>query len=440
MRRWLRFISKFIYVTLFLVTTFVVAQTSDEVERRKTVLETELKIVEQQIAEQTKLLKITEQQSASLERDHELLNQQISRAKLVIKQHQIEIEQLGGDIRKKSGTINELTGKIEATRVSLAELLRKRRDADDITIAQLLLEDDTWANLTNVAMAYQYLEDAIHQVFVTMRTAKVNNEEAKVNLEEKQEAELVAQRGIVNEQRLIERKEKEKRELLAITKNQAVGYKRVLVERERQKTEIKSALFRLRGSDAITFGQAVEYATFISQKINIRPAFLLAIITQESNLGANVGTCNRPDDPPAKRWREIMKPERDLEPFVRITQSLNLDPDIVPLSCPQAGGWGGAMGPAQFIPSTWELYKNKITVITGSNPPNPWLPRDAFTASGIYLKELNALPGNFRAERTAALKYYAGSKWSSAKNAFYGNDVMKIAGEYQELIDTLQNN
>src|SRR3989344_7160986 len=204
-----------------------------------------------------------------------------------------------------------------------------------------------------------------------MRTAKINSEEAKANLEEKQQAELAAQKAIASEQRLIERKEKEKRELLAITKNQASGYKKVLAERERRKTEIKSALFRLRGSDAITFGQAVEHATFISQKTGIRPAFLLAIITQESNLGANVGTCNRPTDPPTRRWQAIMKPERDLQPFIQITKSLNLDPDIVPLSCPQTGGWGGAMGPAQVIPSTWELYQNKITAVTGNNPPNP---------------------------------------------------------------------
>ncbi|MEK7621775.1 MAG: lytic murein transglycosylase [Patescibacteria group bacterium] len=435
MRRRFPFI---ILVVIFFVTAARVSgQTSDEVERRKATLENELKVVEEQIAAQTKLLRATEQQSASLERDRTLLNQQIARAKLVIKQHQLEIEQLGGDIKRKSGTISELGAKIETTRVSLAELLRKHREVEEVTVVELLLSDNTLANLTQTAVAYQNLGAAIDQSFVTMRLAKSNNEAAKVDLEGRQAAERAAQAAIASEQRLIERKEKEKRELLAITKNQAVGYKKVLEERQRRKTEIKSALFRLRGSDAITFGQAVEHASFISQKTGIRPALLLAIITQESNLGANVGTCNRPDNPPAKKWRAIMKPERDLQPFIRITQGLNLDPDIVPLSCPQAGGWGGAMGPAQFIPSTWELYQNKITAVTGNKPPNPWLPRDAFTASGIYLKELGATAGNFIAERTAALRYYAGSNWSAPRNAFYGNDVMKIAGEYQELINTL---
>ena len=31
----------------------------------------------------------------------------------------------------------------------------------------------------------------------------------------------------------------------------------------------------------------------------MRPAFLLAILTQESDLGKNVGTCNRAGDPPS---------------------------------------------------------------------------------------------------------------------------------------------
>jgi len=441
MRPWFQFVAVAVFFAatlMFPARTF--GQTADGVNRRKAALETELQTVERQIAAQTKLLQATQQQKSSLQRDLSILNVQISRAKLVIKQHQLEIERLGGDIKKKSGTIIELVDKIEKTKTSLAELLRKRRDAADVTIVELLLENDSLANLANVADVYQYLEDAIHQAFATMRAAKADTEETKAILENRQQAEIDAQRAIADEQRLIRIKEAEKKQLLAITKNQEAGYKKVLVEREKRKTEIKSALFRLRGSDAITFGQAVEHTAFISQKIGIRPAFLLAIITQESNLGANVGTCNQPDDPPTKRWRAIMKPERDIQPFIRITKSLNLDPDIVPLSCPQAGGWGGAMGPAQFIPSTWELYQNKITAVTGNNPPNPWTPRDAFTASGIYLDELGATANSRSSERQAALKYYAGSKWSLARNAFYGNEVMRIAGEYQDLIDTLQNN
>jgi len=34
------------------------------------------------------------------------------------------------------------------------------------------------------------------------------------------------------------------------------------------------------------------------------------------------------------------------------------------------------MGPAQFIPSTWMGYKDKVAALTGKNPPNPWDIRD----------------------------------------------------------------
>jgi membrane-bound lytic murein transglycosylase B len=135
-----------------------------------------------------------------------------------------------------------------------------------------------------------------------------------------------------------------------------------------------------------------------------------------------------------------MKPSRDQAPYLAITSELGLDPETQPLSCPWGGGWGGAMGPAQFIPSTWAIYKAKIANITGNNPPNPWSPRDAFTASGVYLTELGAAGGNYTAERTAALKYYAGGNWNKPANAFYGNSVMKIATDYQAQIDVLQQN
>ncbi|HEY4486534.1 MAG TPA: hypothetical protein VJB70_02275, partial [Candidatus Paceibacterota bacterium] len=104
-------------------------------------------------------------------------------------------------------------------------------------------------------------------------------------------------------------------------------------------------------------------------------------------------------------------------------------------------GWGGAMGPAQFIPSTWVLYEDKIAKLTGHNPPNPWDPYDAFMASALLLKENGAAKGGYAAERLAALRYLAG--WKNATKpayAFYGDDVMTLAEKYQNLITILAAN
>ena len=96
------------------------------------------------------------------------------------------------------------------------------------------------------------------------------------------------------------------------------------------------------------------------------------------------------------------------------------------------------MGPAQFIPSTWILYEDRIADLTGSNPPSPWNARDAFIASGVLLKDNGAGKRTRAAERLAALRYLAG--WTNATKkayAFYGDDVMELADKYQAEIDIL---
>jgi hypothetical protein len=139
-------------------------------------------------------------------------------------------------------------------------------------------------------------------------------------------------------------------------------------------------------------------------------------------------------------WRVGMKAPRDTVPFSP-SRGPGLDPDRMPVSKKPWYGWGGAMGPAQFIPSTWVLYEDRIASATGHNPPNPWDPRDALMASAILLKDNGAARGTAAAERLAALRYLAG--WTNASKsayAFYGDDVMELAAKYQNLIDILGGN
>lgn len=66
--------------------------------------------------------------------------------------------------------------------------------------------------------------------------------------------------------------------------------------------------------------------------------------------------------------------------FYQITKKLGLNPDTTPISCPindpckgliaGQNSWGGAMGPAQFMPTTWLSYRNQVSKITGNNPAN----------------------------------------------------------------------
>ena len=98
------------------------------------------------------------------------------------------------------------------------------------------------------------------------------------------------------------------------------------------------------------------------------------------------------------------------------------------------------MGPGQFIPSTWMLLASRVSSAAGhpSTFANPWNNMDAFTATAILMADNGAAARTPDAERTAALRYFAG--WGNASNpayAFYGDSVMSFAAQFQSDIDTL---
>ena len=99
------------------------------------------------------------------------------------------------------------------------------------------------------------------------------------------------------------------------------------------------------------------------------------------------------------------------------------------------------MGPSQFIPSTWVGIESRLAKAAGVTTPDPWIPHDAFFASGLYLSDLGAGAGGYTAEWNAAAKYYAGGStgWQT-RGKSYANSVLKIAQNIQEnMIDPLQS-
>lgn len=414
---------------------FVSALSESEAARQER-LQAELRVVEQDIAEQTKLLQGKQKETASIQRDVDVLTYQIATAKLNIRAKQLQIEKLGTDIVKKVAVIGDLNSRIESGKSSLAELLRQTRELDNSSVVDVALGREDLSKVFADLNAFNFIEGSLNQSFSDIRNNKKNTEVQKVNLEGQRDATLNAKVAIEAESKKIQTLEAQKKKLLAVSKNQESGYKLILADKKKKQSEILSALFALRDTKAIPFEQALAFAKEASNGTGVRPAFILAILTQETNLGANVGTCNRPGDPDSKSWANIMKPTRDIEPYLRIVKGLGITPESMPLSCPQGSGYGGAMGPSQFIPSTWELYQNRVAVVTGNRPPNPWNPEDAFAATSVYLKDLGADARTYVAESRAAGKYYAGARWATAGKG-YSASVMAIADRIQGNIDIL---
>jgi peptidoglycan hydrolase CwlO-like protein len=414
----------------FLIGAITVFAQTSSLDQRKAQLERELAAIEAQIAGQQVLLDGKQRERVSLERDVAILDAKIQKAKLTIRARDIAIQQLNGGISNKEQTIEELTEKIEREKQSLAQLIRRTNEIDSYSLAEVILSNKDVSAFFEDLDAFASIKQALNESFEVIEQTKVSTHNEKLSLEEKRSEELELKNLQELEKKKIEAQEGEKKRILTATKGEEKAYQTLIKEKQKTASEIRAALFSLRGSAAIPFGEALRLAEHASSLTGVRPAFLLGIIAEESNLGENVGTGN---------WLTDMHPERDRPVFEQITKRLGLDPNAMPVSKKPWYGWGGAMGPAQFIPSTWILYEEKIAKLTGHNPPNPWNPEDAFVASAVLLQDNGAARGGFANERLAALRYFAG--WKNAEKpqyAFYGDDVMDLAEKYQKQIDILK--
>ena len=429
----MRFLKLEIIVGLFLIASFVFAQDiSNIVTNRRAELESQLAELQKEIDAQQQILQNKQRESVSLERDIAILNAKIDSAKLSIKARALVIENLNQDIGSKEKTINGLSAKIDRELASLADLLRKTRELDNFSIAEFALSGSDLSAFFEDLDAFQTIKASLAQSFDELRSTKITTEEEKGSLESKVKEENDLKKIQELEKKRIEQQEAEKKDILKISRGVESVYQKIIKDKEKSAAQIRAELFALRGSAAIPFEKAYEYATLVSQKTGVRAALILGIIAEESNLGENVGTGN---------WKVDMKAPRDTVPFLDITSRLGLNPDAMPVSKKPWYGYGGAMGPAQFIPSTWILYEDRIATATGHNPPNPWLPEDAFMATGLLMADNGADKKTYAAERLAALRYLAG--WTNATKsayAFYGNDVMDLAAKYQRQIDILNAN
>lgn len=435
-----RWLAAGISVSLFLMFVPALHAEEDLVERRRAELEEQLKELIEEIQGQQLLLDDKRQERVSFERDVAILEAQIRKAQLSIEARNLSIRQLGGEIGQKEQTIGSLTSKLGRQKESLAQLLRKTNEIDNYSLVEIVLGNQDLSAFFEDLDTFNIIKKKLQESFVEIELTKKDTRTQKELLEGKQTEEVELRTIQELQKREIEVRETEKQRIVDITKGVETAYQNIISAKQRTAAEIRAELFTLRGSAAIPFGEALDLANLASRKTGVRPAFILGVIAQESKLGENIGQCNLPEDPPKYKWQNIMKAPRDTVPYLEITASLGLDPNSMPLSCAPSYGYGGAMGPAQFIPSTWVLYKDRIAKLTGNNPPNPWFPGDAFIASALLLMDNGADGGTRSAERLAALRYFAG--WKNAKKpayAFYGDGVMYLADKYQRQIDILSS-
>lgn len=426
-----------------------------QAEIDKARLEQELIKLEEEIAKKQKELEAQKGQSSTLTNEITKLNTQINRSKLDIQAKNLVIKKLGGEINEKNKQIESLEDKVNRERKSLAQLIRKEKQINDKNILVLLLSKDSISNVYSDINSFSLIKQGIKDSMDVIRGIKNETEIQKQTLEQKKNQELDTKAELEDVKRKVELSEAEKKKLLSISKDKEVEYQKIIAERKAEAVKIRARLFELAGGmqgGGIPFGDAVKYAEYASTKTGVRTAFILGILKQETNIGKNVGLCTLANKETGESkgvntgtiFKNGMSPSRDIPPFLKITEQLGIDPLSTRISCPisGAGGWGGAMGPSQFIPSTWMMFTSRIAKEMNVTVSNPWNPEHAIMATALYLKDLGGVGGNYSAERNAACKYYSGRPCDSpyVKNAFYGNSVMSYATKMAEEIAFIKEN
>jgi len=380
----------------------------------------------------------------SLNKQIKNLSYQISQSNLIIKDLSIQIEDTESSIGKTSL-------KIEDSKVKLANIIRSIYQEDQKPIIEILFAEDDLSGFFDNIVALEVLNTKSKNLLQNIKILKSNLEGQKLSLdEERADLENIVEIQTVQKNQSTQVK-KEQEYYLDITEQE---YQKQVAEKDsidQKAAEIRARIFELIGvSKAPTFGEAYEIAKYVESITGVRPAFLLAVLTQESNIGKNVGQCYLKNSKTGageviktgKVLAKVMSPTRDVAPFLTITSEVGRDPYATPVSCPMSYGWGGAMGPAQFIPSTWMIYREELKSITGK-AGDPWDIRDSFLASGLYLADYGATKQTYEGEFNAALSYFAGPGWAKSSYASiykrdYGYPIMAIVKKYEADIEKIK--
>ena len=426
-------------------------------------LQEELGRISNEIDEQNKVLSDIQRERTYIERDIDVIEVNIRKEELGIRARDIEIYNLDNSISNKEKDLDSILEEIIEKQKILSSVIQKINEIEKKSLTFILLSENTVSDFFTRISDYESLQNSINKSFVELDILRRRLIQEQENLISQKEEQQFLKGVQVDRKKEIERDRKVKEVLLEEKLGAEVEKETEIKNQRAIATEIRNALFRLRDAGPIPFSEALAYARRAEAETGVRAAFILGVITQETKLGANVGTGN---------WRTDMHPTRDRPLFAAITKELGLNPNDAPVSKRPGYGWGGAMGPAQFIPSTWACFggfinrntrtcnnkrgidaevfwagpweyrssQDRIRAILGSSTiSNPWNPEVAFMASALLLRENGAARGGYTNEHKAARVYFAGPV--GARNPayyFYGDGVMKFAADYERKISILR--
>ncbi len=421
-----------IFLTLFFLVVPLVLKAADVAELKQE-LENQIKQKQQEINQYQQKIGQNQQKAKTLKNEIQILEDQIYQIQLEVGQIDLTIQKSTLNIQEIDGQVNDLEIRAGEKKDLLAEYIRVIAHYDRETLLEVVLKNDKFSDFFDQLNAFENVQEEVQSVLAAIQSIKNQLQDQKEELEAEREEQNRLKSLQLVQRRSVESKQWQKEDLLDKTHGEERLYQQLIQGAEKDITYIKEQLSLLERY-SLTLEEAVGHAIFAATKTGLRPAYLLGVLEAESRLGLNVGKGNWKEDM-YQCYRSlgyITRANKEKNAFFQICQELGLNPDLQPVSAEPWYGCGGAMGIAQFMPTTWLAYKSRVTGLTGSNPPSPWSHRDAFMAAAIKLSDGGANQRTEIGERTAYAKYLGGSRyqrWIYSKVTDY---VIRLTNNFQK--------
>lgn len=401
-----------------LVIPSALANELEQNQQELTAKEQELNELEQKIEElknkqrtATNQAELAAEQVAKVSRQLQTAELQLERTLLTLSLNQEES-------RKIAEQVQELRQQIADSRAQLRATIRSLYQHDQVSLIDLLLSSDNLGTVLSEQRTYHELQKRTIQLIQDLHLSQQQLEQRQQELAERQK-ELDKLRGLqARQQGELSLQRQEKGKFLQLKQDQQAEYQYLVTEALAARREIEQQIFTLQGLGLqLALNDVFDAARYASALTGVRPSLLLAIIKVETNVGQWLGSGTFPDDMhPASR-----------DAFLRLTDKLGRDPFNTPISRRPTSyqGWGGAIGPGQFLPDTWERLEPRLSALMNKQP-DPFTLPDALVGIGIMMADRGATDPTKELE--AVCRFLAGPNWQY--HTWYGNRVLAVAQEY----------
>ena len=229
-------------IALFVVPTFVGAQTAAELRNKISAQQSEIEAIEAEI-------KLYEKQLTAIGREKQTLESAVRELDISRKKVNANIALAQKQISSTSSTISELIADIDVKKSriasnqnALAETIRRMNESDSDSFVEIILSSTEISNLWNDIETLQQFQIVVRNEVDALAAQKSELEAVKKQREIEQEVLVSQKTELATQQQALDINRRAKSDLLSETKNKESAYQDLLDEKQAAKEEFEAQL------------------------------------------------------------------------------------------------------------------------------------------------------------------------------------------------------